>query len=468
VTGRRHTVLEGLMFFPRGGSAHVVRSLARTLPAHGWDAPILSGSLPGRDGDAGRFFAGLDVTTVDFDRAAEAPDPLAADPPFHPSYEDRPGAPDRVFAMLDDAQAEHQVQAWARALVRAGAGRADVLHLHHLTPLHEAARRVAAHVPVVGHLHGTELLMLEAIARGAPRGWAHAEAWRHRMEAWARRCARLVLLSEGQRERALDLLDVDPARCLVLPNGFDPTCFAPRDVDRGELWHQHLVEHPRGWRPGADAGSISYTDEDIAPLTTGDPILLYVGRFTEVKRVDLLIRAFADARRGGLAAALVIVGGHPGEWEGDHPAEVIDETGAEAVYLAGWHEHDDLPDLLAGADALVLPSVREQFGQVIVEAMACGRPPIAVDAHGPAEIIEDGVTGWLVPPDDEAALGAAIAEAAGDPAERTRRGAGARRIARARYAWPALAGRLAATLDEVAGEGPEGAREAGLPARAGG
>ena len=47
--------------------------------------------------------------------ALESPDPLAADPPFHPSYEDRPDAPDRVFAALDDAQAEHQVDSWARA-----------------------------------------------------------------------------------------------------------------------------------------------------------------------------------------------------------------------------------------------------------------------------------------------------------------------------------------------------------------
>src|SRR3954449_7663159 len=95
------------------------------------------------------FSPAPDAPPVAFDRAAQAPAPLAADPPFHPSYEDRPGAPDRVFAMLDDAQAEHQVAAWAAALRRARADRADVLHLHHLTPLHEAARRVAADVPVV-------------------------------------------------------------------------------------------------------------------------------------------------------------------------------------------------------------------------------------------------------------------------------------------------------------------------------
>ena len=106
--------------------------------------------------------------------ALHAPDPMLADPPLHPSYEDRPGAPDRVFASLDDAAYEHQVGAWARALDDAGAAELDLLHLHHLTPLNEAAERVAPGVPVVGHLHGTELLMLE---EGRPERWPHAAAW---------------------------------------------------------------------------------------------------------------------------------------------------------------------------------------------------------------------------------------------------------------------------------------------------
>ena len=53
--------------------------------------------------------------------ALDAPDPMAARPPMHPSYEDRPGAPDRVFAALDDADYEHQVATWARVLEGAGA-----------------------------------------------------------------------------------------------------------------------------------------------------------------------------------------------------------------------------------------------------------------------------------------------------------------------------------------------------------
>ncbi len=175
-------VLMGLMFFPRGGSAHVARNLAHALPGAGCDASIVSGSLsrPGRPGDARAFYAGLDVHPVDFTAALDAPDPLLADPPFHPSFEEREGAPYRIFASLGDDIAEHLAEAWARELAAAGASEADVLHLHHLTPLNEAAARVALDVPVVGHLHGTELLMLEAIEE-EPERWAHAEAWVERM-----------------------------------------------------------------------------------------------------------------------------------------------------------------------------------------------------------------------------------------------------------------------------------------------
>ena len=82
---------------------------------------------------------------------------------MHPSFEDRPGAPDRVFASVDDETYEHLVEAWIGHLREAGAADADVLHLHHLTPINEAAARAFPDKPVVGHLHGTELLMLREI-----------------------------------------------------------------------------------------------------------------------------------------------------------------------------------------------------------------------------------------------------------------------------------------------------------------
>jgi glycosyltransferase involved in cell wall biosynthesis len=145
----------------------------------------------------------------------------------------------------------------------------------------------------------------------------------------------------------------------------------------------------------------------------------------------------------------VIVGGFPNEFEGERPQDAIARTHAQDVHLAGWHDHSELPDILAASDVLVLPSVKEQFGQVIVEAMACGLPAIAVDAYGPAEIVDHGETGWLVEPDDLTSLTNALVEAVNRPAERRRRGANAAREAHARYAWPALAQQVAHIYEDA-------------------
>ena len=444
-----------LLFFPRGGSAQVARYMARSLPRAGWDITLLSGSLggPAESTNAARFFSGIDVRAVDYTEARGAPDPLATNPPFHPSYEDRPGAPDRVFARVDDDVYEHLVRFWERALADAGAGECDLLHLHHLTPINEAAARAFPAVPVVGHLHGTEVLMLNEIAAGPPPGWDHAIEWASRMRGWAQRCERLLVLSPDAAERAPGLLVVDPARIVSAPNGFDPDLFDRRPLrgeERVRLWRSWLVEEPRGWDESGEPGSVAYREEDLDAFAGDSPVLLYVGRYTEVKRIPLLIRAYARAReRFRRRAPLVLLGGHPGEWEGEHPLAVVRATGAADAFLAGWHGHEDLPLGLNASDVVVLPSVHESFGQVLVEGMACGLPVIAVNAHGPATIVDPGETGWLVPPDDEDALCAALVEVVNDDAARARMGETAYGRSRARYSWPALAERIARVYDEV-------------------
>ena len=460
-TENRRRVLMALMFFPRGGSAQVARYVARALPDAGWDVTLVAGSL-GEEGEASHalsFFQGVeDVRPVDYTEARDAPDPLAADTPFQPSFEDREGAPDRVFASVDDEAYERIVSTWERVLRDAGAAGADVLHLHHLTPLNEAAARAFPDVPVIGHLHGTEVLMLNAIDAGAPKGWDHAAAWAERMRGWARRCERLLVLSPDAVERVPGMLGVDPARVVWAPNGFEPESFDRRPLrgsERRALWRRWLVEKPLGWDESGEPGSVRYSEEDLAALE--GTVLVYSGRFTEVKRLPLLIRAFARAReRFEGPAALVLLGGFPGEWEGEHPLEVVRSTGVEGVFLAGWRGHDDLPDGLNASDAVVLASVHEQFGQVLVEGMACGLPCIAVDAHGPATIVDAGETGWLVPPDDEEALADALVEVVNDDEERRRRGEAAYRVARERYSWPSLVESLAGVYEEVrAGREPD-------------
>jgi glycosyltransferase involved in cell wall biosynthesis len=415
-------VVAATVFFPRGGSAFVARELARTLDA---DVTLVAGSTA--EHDARAFYGGLDLRAVDFGPALRSAEPARyaggpGEAPIHGSFEDREDAPDPVFARLDDDAYTAQVDAWARALRDADAAGADVLHLHHLTPVNAAAQEVAPDVPVVTQLHGTELLMLEAIEHGA--GWAYGAAWAERLRAWAAASARLVV-APGNVARAATLLGLPPERLVALPNGFDPDVFGPREVDRAAVWRRVL--------PGA-------------PDVAGGTVFLYVGRFTKVKRVPRLIEAFAAARaRMTVPASLVLVGGYPGEWEGEHPEDAIDRLEVEGTHLAGWHEHDDLAELLAASDVLALASERESFGQVIVEAMACGVAPVVTAAEGPATIVEDGETGWVVPVDDPAALADALAAAASDPSERARRAARATEIARERYAWPAVAARL----DEV-------------------
>jgi glycosyltransferase involved in cell wall biosynthesis len=450
------SLVSGIMFSPRGGSAHVARALLRGLGERGWSARLVSGSRSDRgdDADAEVFYAGLDLRSVDFAPALREPDPLrpsAGIVPMHPSFEQRPAAPDPVFALLDDDEFERQVDAWAHELESAGAADADVLYLHHLTPINEAAARIAPGVPVVGHLHGTELLMLEAIERGAPAEWSFATKWRERLHEWAASCERL-LVSPAGLDRADQLLEVERERLVSLPNGFDPEVFHPLEVDRRAHWRRHLVEHPTALLPSGRV--LAYRDREIEPLA-GGVILLYVGRFTKVKRLPFLLEAFAAAReRFEVPASLVIVGGHPGEWEGEHPANTISRLGLWDAFIGGWQPQEALPEFIRAADAVILPSDREQFGQTLVEGMACGRPGIAANILGPAGILDDGETGWLFEHDSRDALADALVEAVNDADERRRRGDAALRAARARFAWPSIATRVDQVLSAVAFDHP--------------
>jgi glycosyltransferase involved in cell wall biosynthesis len=449
-------VVSAILFSPRGGSAHAARALSARLPDEGWDASLVAGSRSDAGGsqDAHDFYADLPgLSIVDFTPALRAADPMAPGlgaAPMHPSYEDRPLAPDRVFAALDDAAFERQARTWSDALRAVGAAAADVLHLHHLTPINAAAARVAPEAPVVAHLHGTELLMLEAIDAGHGTHWLHAGAWAERLREWAGDATRVIVATPGGRGRAGDLLDIEADRIEVVPNGVDTVLFAPAATDRAATWRRVLQGRPLGWRPGGEPGSWRAAPATVGELA-GNVTFLYVGRFTEVKRVPLLIEAFTRARtRMGGGISLVIAGGHPGEWEGEHPADAIERLGAEGVALAGWHAQTALPELLRASDVVVLPSVNESFGQVLVEGMACELPAIAVDRGGPAEIVEDGETGWLVQPDDVADLERAIIDAATNAAERRRRGALAREDVLARYTWRVATRDLSAVLEDAA------------------
>ena len=143
---------------------------------------------------------------------------------------------------------------------------------------------------------------------------------------------------------------------------------------------------------------------DRAEFDTPDdaPLLLALGRLHENKAFDVLIEALA-----ALPDAYLWLAGS-GPLAGELSA-LADRRGvSHRLRMLGWR--DDVAALFAAADALVCPSRHEPLGNVVIEAWAQRVPVVAVATGGPAELIDDGVSGLLAPLDDAAGLSAAIAQ----------------------------------------------------------
>jgi glycosyltransferase involved in cell wall biosynthesis len=158
-----------------------------------------------------------------------------------------------------------------------------------------------------------------------------------------------------------------------------------------------------------------------------------VGRLAPWKGQDVFLAAFARSFPAGGVERAVLVGaplfGEEG-YEADLHRLAAELGIADRLEMTGFR--DDVSAELARLDVLVHASViPEPFGQAVVEGMAAGLPVIATEAGGPAEVITNGVDGLLVPPDDRAALAAALRRLSNDPDLRARLGAAARQRARA-------------------------------------
>jgi glycosyltransferase involved in cell wall biosynthesis len=438
----------------------VVRYLSAALPRAGWEVRLATGSLgrPGLQTNAATFFGRDDIAVADYSDAVAAfergDDPMAADVPMHPSYEDRAGVPDRWFAAVAPDVAERQVRAWSDVLAPAWDD-VELFHLQHLTPIHDAVAALWPDRPVVTHLHGTELKMLERLEAPTGPPLDHREFWVARLRAAADRTSRFICISPHDAELAQRLLGAAADTVEVIPNGVDTRVFDRRTIgpdERLDLWRGWLVDDPRGWDETGRPGTLRYREKDLAAFVDPDtgeisPVLLFVGRFLDFKRVPLLVRAYARARpRFARRAPLVIWGGSPGEWEGEHPHTVAEEEGVDDVFFVGWRGHDELPTGLSCASVMAAPSFEEPFGQVFLEAMACEVPVITTATGGPVSFVNTQPgrpNGWLVPPDDLEALADALAEAVNRDEIRNERSVNAYEQIRARYSWEALAGRFA-------------------------
>ena len=254
------------------------------------------------------------------------------------------------------------------------------------------------------------------VARETNSHRARGDLSRAQREAagWAyRRAAAVVALSEGMRGELIEDCRLEPERVVTIHN--------PVDVD-------DFQKRARG---------------SAHPWLGEGPMVVAAGRLVRQKGFDILLRAFAQLRTKN--ARLAILG------EGsDREAlmRLAGELGMGGRIVMPGHVADSVP-WFAHAAAFALSSRWEGFGHVIVEAMACGAPVVAFDCpHGPADIIEDGRTGVLVPPLDGDALAAALDRVLGDGdlAQRLR---GAGQAAAMRFSAPLIARAYAALFDDL-------------------
>jgi glycosyltransferase involved in cell wall biosynthesis len=253
---------------------------------------------------------------------------------------------------------------------------ADLVHVHlgedlAILPLAALAAR-ARRLPIVLTIHCSLAHTLEVTdVRGAVLHWLGGRIERHGQ----RRAATTIVYTR----RAAERIAPDARRVLVMNRGVRREPFA---------------------HPGADP----------FPQLRGRPRVVFLGRITLQKGVDTLVEAAAQLRAPGVQVVLV----------GDGPARERIERRirqlriGDRVHIAGFIAHERVPAVLAAADVLVLPSVYEELGTVLVEALHAGLPVVAARVGGIPAVVEDGVTGLLVAPRDPGALAAAIDRVLGD------------------------------------------------------
>lgn len=244
--------------------------------------------------------------------------------------------------------------------------------------------------PVVATLHGSDITQATRVPLVTPV-----------TRAALRRCARVVGVSRDLAERAAGL-GVPRSLLTVVPDGVDVTVFTPGPPER-------------------------------------EPLLLYVGALIEIKGVRDLIASLPIIAAQLPAVRLALIGEGPLRPELEALAAGLGV--AQHITWLGPQPPDEVRAWMQRARALVLPSLAEGLGVVLLEALACGTPCIGTAIGGIPDVITPD-TGRLVPPEQPAALAAASLALLTDAAHWPALSAAARRRAVEAFGWPAVSRRL--------------------------
>jgi glycosyltransferase involved in cell wall biosynthesis len=178
-------------------------------------------------------------------------------------------------------------------------------------------------------------------------------------------------------------------------------------------------------------------------------VLLTLSRLHEKKGLDIFLQSLVDLPR----CVAWLAGDGP--LENDLKALAASLGVADRVRFLGWRT--DRGSLLRAADICVLPSRWEPFGTVMLEAWAAGTPLVAAASQGPSAFVRDGGNGLLVPPDDAAALGAAICRLIEDPSLKSSLIAGGRADYEKDFTQPAVTQRMIAVYRRLIADRTAGA-----------
>jgi phosphatidylinositol alpha-1,6-mannosyltransferase len=209
--------------------------------------------------------------------------------------------------------------------------------------------------------------------------------------------------------------------------------------------------------PGADTDAfhpdLPFEDIRARHGLSDRPLVVCVSRLVPRKGQDVLIRAMPAIRRRVPDAALLLVGGGSyrerlATMAAEHPGSVI---------LAGEVSETDLPRYYRAGDVFAMPCRTrrgglevEGWGNVFIEAAACGRPVVVGDSGGAREALVDGATGLLVDGRDVGAVAEAVGGLLSDPAGAQAMGAAGRARVERHFTWPRAAAQLAGWLREAA------------------
>lgn len=229
---------------------------------------------------------------------------------------------------------------------------------------------------------------------------------------------RFITVSRDLADWLQNAVGIPPAKVVQIYNGVDRARFASpafAGIDAGGRPAQPELR-------GLPEGFLS---------TSSHRVIGTVGRLAAVKDQRTLLRAIAqllDTRPEHRSVLrCILVGEGPERTELQQLVSQLQLS--ECVWMAG--DRDDIPALLAGMDIFVLPSLGEGISNTVLEAMATGLPVVATRVGGNPELVEDGVTGVLVPVGDVQALSAALLELLENPARCREMGhAGMQRIQR--------------------------------------